>query len=47
MRSDTTLWARIRRANAWLENSWLGDLIGAVCLFATLYLLLIAGAVLS
>lgn len=39
--------ARLRDGIAWLENSWLGDLIGAACLFGTLYLLLIAAAVLG
>ena len=28
-----SLWARIKRWNARLEDSWLGDLIGAICLF--------------
>ncbi|MDO5704069.1 MAG: hypothetical protein Q4G49_03230 [Paracoccus sp. (in: a-proteobacteria)] len=39
--------ARLRATAHWLENSWLGDLIGAACLFATAYLLLIAAAVLG
>ncbi|MFZ5749881.1 MAG: hypothetical protein ACOY5U_02325 [Pseudomonadota bacterium] len=39
--------ARLRRALAWLEDSVLGDAIGAVCLFATLYALLFIGGALQ
>lgn len=41
------MFARLRRALAWLEDSVLGDAIGAACLFATLYVLLIIGGALQ
>ena len=42
-----SLWARIVRCNAWLEDSWLGDLIGVICLFFIGYSLVICAWVLS
>lgn len=30
-------WARVKRWNARLEDSWIGDLIGAICLFVIGY----------
>lgn len=41
------MFARLRRALAWLEDSVLGDALGAACLFATLYVLLIIGGALK
>ena len=38
---------RILRALRALDQSWLGDVIGAVCLFGLLYVGLLAGAVLQ
>lgn len=32
-----SLWARVKRLNARLEDSWLGDLIGVICLFGIGY----------
>lgn len=39
--------ARILRALRALDDHWLGDLIGAVCLFGTIVLLVIFAGVLS
>lgn len=36
-------WRRLLRAARALDDHWLGDLIGAVSLFATLYVALVAG----
>ena len=38
-------WARLRALNARLENSWIGDLIGCLSLFALLYIGLLAALV--
>lgn len=38
---------RLVRALRALDDHWLGDLIGAVCLFTSLWLALVAGAVLQ
>jgi hypothetical protein len=43
----TQCWGHLKRFSAWLDDSWAGDLIGGICLFGTLYLLLVAGWVLS
>lgn len=37
------LWRMLKRANRRLEDSWLGDLIGALSLFVSLYMLLVIG----
>lgn len=37
------MWRMLRRANRRLEDSWLGDLIGALSLFVSLYMLLVIG----
>lgn len=34
---------RIFRAARAFEDSWVGDLVGVICLFATLYVALVAG----
>jgi len=39
--------AALRRANDRLENSLIGDFIGALCLFGTWYLLSFAAGVLQ
>jgi hypothetical protein len=39
--------SRFRRAVAWLEDSWVGDLIGVVCLFAAGWLGLVIVGVLQ
>lgn len=31
-------WQRLKAAAVWLDDSWVGDLIGAVCLFGSIYL---------
>lgn len=41
------MFTSLRRALARLENSVLGDVLGALSLFATLYLLLFIGAALQ
>lgn len=41
------VWQRLKRANAWLEDSWVGDLIGVICLFAIGYGLTVFAWVLS
>lgn len=38
---------RVLRALRALDDHWLGDLIGAFCIFAGLWLALVAGAVLQ
>ena len=38
---------RFIRALRALDDHWLGDLIGAACLFGIFYLVLVAGAVLQ
>ena len=38
---------RMMRAMRWLDGHWIGDAIGAVCLFALLWIALVAGAVLQ
>ncbi len=38
---------RIIRAMRALDDHWLGDLIGAVCLFGTIFLMVIVAGVLS
>ncbi|MFN3973446.1 MAG: hypothetical protein ACK4L4_19180 [Gemmobacter sp.] len=38
---------RVTRALRGLEDSWVGDLIGVVCLFAGLWLALVAAFVLE
>lgn len=40
-------WSRLRRLARWLDDNWVGDLIGAACLFGIVYLLLLFGWVLS
>ena len=40
-------WGRFLWLWFWLEDSWVGDLIGAVSLFATFYLLLVFGWAIS
>lgn len=37
------MWRRLLRAARALDDHWIGDLIGAVSLFATLYVALVAG----
>lgn len=37
------LWRRLLRTARALDDHWIGDLIGAVSLFATLYVALVAG----
>lgn len=39
--------SRLRRLNTFLDNHWLGDLIGALCLFATCCLAIIFFGVLQ
>lgn len=34
---------RLLRAARAFEDSWVGDLVGVICLFATLYIALVAG----
>lgn len=49
-RAPSSLRAGWRRLVCWndrLEDSWVGDLIGAVCLFATFYILIVIAGVLS
>ncbi|MEI2806211.1 MAG: hypothetical protein V9G18_09795 [Albidovulum sp.] len=36
-------WRRLLRAARALDDHWIGDLIGAASLFATLYVALVAG----
>lgn len=31
-------WQRLKAAFVWLDDSWVGDLIGAVCLFGSIYI---------
>lgn len=38
-------WRWLTRANARLEDSWLGDALGAACLFAILWMLLFLGLI--
>ncbi len=40
-------WDHLKRVTRWLDDSWVGDLIGAACLFGILYLSLLIGWVLS
>ncbi|EEE39131.1 hypothetical protein RKLH11_2977 [Rhodobacteraceae bacterium KLH11] len=40
-------WGQLKRAARWLDDSWVGDLLGAVCLFGIWYLLFLFGWVLS
>lgn len=40
-------WRWLLRLNARLEDSWIGDLIGAACLFAAGYLLIVFAWVLA
>ena len=37
-------WRRLVRVMNRIEHSWVGDLIGVVCLFALLWMLLLLGA---
>lgn len=46
-RKPRSLLMRFIRALRSLEDHWLGDLIGALCLFAALWLGLMAGAVMQ
>lgn len=46
MTTLSALWTRLCLWNARIEDSWIGDLIGGVCLFAIGYLLLVAASVL-
>ncbi len=39
--------ARVRGALAWLEDSWVGDLIGVICLFGMGWMGLVAVGVLQ
>lgn len=41
------VWTRIKRWNDRVEDSWLGDLIGAICLFVIGYLLFVFAGVLA
>lgn len=36
-------WGHLKRVARWLDDSWAGDLIGAICLFGIFYLLLLFG----
>lgn len=40
-------WRRLLRAAQALDEHWIGDLIGALCLFGLLWVGLVAGAVLQ
>lgn len=40
-------WGHLKRVARWLDDSWVGDLIGAICLFGIFYLLLLFGWALS
>lgn len=40
------LWRRVRALHDWLNDCWIGDLIGVLALFAGLFLFLIIGGVL-
>ena len=42
-----TLWHAARRLHRYLDNSILGDALGALSLFATLWMALVAGWALS
>jgi hypothetical protein len=42
-----TVWRRLLDAARALDNHWIGDLIGAVSLFAMLWIALVAGWVLQ
>lgn len=42
-----SLWARIKRLNAWVEGCWVGDLIGVICLFVAGYMLMVFAWVLA
>jgi hypothetical protein len=41
------LWTRLRAWNRRFEESWLGDVIGVICLTATCYILIVIAGVLS
>ena len=36
-------WRRIRAASDWLDGHWVGDLLGAICLFGILFAVLLIG----
>ncbi len=40
-------WGHLKRVARWLDDSWAGDLIGAICLFGIGYMLLLFGWALS
>lgn len=42
-----SFWRRLARLARALDDHWIGDLIGVVSLFATLYVALVAGWVLQ
>lgn len=46
-RRGPTFWHRLVRAAQALDDHWIGDLIGAVSLFGTLWIALVAGWVLQ
>lgn len=41
------LWGHLKRLDARLEASWVGDLIGAISLFATFYVIFFIGGILQ
>lgn len=41
------VWLRVKRAMAALDDSLVGDAIGAVCLFVLLYAILVIGGLLA
>ncbi|WP_010142189.1 hypothetical protein [Oceanicola sp. S124] len=40
-------WRRICIASRWIDDSWVGDLIGAICLFIILFMGLFMGVLFS
>lgn len=40
-------WGHLKRVARWAGDSWVGDLIGAICLFGIFYFLLLFGWALS
>jgi len=41
------MWQRLMAASRWLDDHWIGDLIGVVCLFGGLWLGLMIAEVLQ
>lgn len=46
-RPELQCWGHLKRVARWLEDSWLGDLIGLICIFFVGYVFLLFGSAMT